>query len=940
VGTWNGLDLLDPATGVFTHFPHDPEDPSSLSENTVYALHIDPEGVLWVGTFGGLNRFDRETSTFTRYLNNPQDPNSLGANPVFAIANDPAGTLWVGTDGGGLNRLDPQTGAFQHFVHDPKASNSLSADSINSIYPDPGGDLWLGTSNGLDRFSPRSGDFQRFSGKDGLPSGAVNRILPDRDGHLWLSTERGLVHFDPQRGEVITYDRSDGLVSDDFERTAGFRDPGGELFFGTDRGLIFFDPAAIKKDAYIPPVYITSLELENKPITPGSGSILEQSILQTQGLALPYTNRILTFEFSALNYRAPEENRYRYMLEGFDPSWTEVGSDRRRVTYTNLDPGNYVFRVTGSNDDGVWNETGASIRVRIIPPWWESNWFRSGSILLAAGLLFTAYRVRVNGVERRNRWLESAVTQRTAELKEANTALQQEIAAHRQAEEDLRISEARYRTIFDATGTAMLISMPDATIELANQKYAQLSGYGKEELEGGVKWTRFLHPEDAERVIGYSQARWQDAASAPRNYEFRFVDREERVRHILATVAVIPGTNRAVASLLEITARKELEVAVERQRDQLAILLAVAQNLVSTVDLDPLLNLILDQLSTVIPYEAAAILGIDHDMVKPLLNRGSQLAWILRELPFSSVKNPILSHLSASRESLYIEDVRTTKTLAHLMDEDLSAWEHFMASYCTWLFLPLIAKGELIGCLVLAHSQSLRFDSSERSLAQGVANQAAIAIDNAHLYQQAQEAAVTSERMRLARDLHDSVAQGLYAIKLYVDASRMALSGGKVDLVSRNLEEIQAAAREATTDLRVLIYQLHPPILSEIGLAAALKNRLEAVETRAGLEVELHEKGNKKLPLEIESDLFRVAQEGLNNVLKHAHASRVIVHLYLEEDLVLLTIQDDGVGFDLQQAENSGGMGLHSLSERVQQFGGSLRIETAPGQGTKLVVEL
>jgi PAS domain S-box-containing protein len=666
VGTWTGLDRLDPATGVFTHLPHDPQDSTSLSDNTVYALHIDPDGVLWVGTFGGLNRFDRETGTFTRYLNDPQDPNSLGANPVFAIANDPSGTLWVGTEGGGLNRLDPQTGTFQRFLHNPKDSNSLSSDSVSGIYPDPAGDLWIGTSTGLNRFSPRSGSFRHYSSKDGLPSGAVNKILPDTQGRLWLSTEHGLVRFDPQSEEVVTYHHPDGLVSDDFERTAGFRNPGGELFFGTNKGLIVFDPAAIKENAYVPPVYITGIELDNQPVAIGPESVLKQSVLQSEAVDLSYLDRVLTFEFSALNYRASQENRYRYMLEGFDTGWNEVGSEKRRVTYTNLDPGVYVFRVLGSNDDGVWNETGDSIRLRIIPPWWESGWFYLGLIVLVAGLTFTTYRVRINSIERRNQWLESAVTERTVQLKETNLLLQEEIAAHRQAEEELRVSEARYRTIFDTTGTAMVISTPDTMMRLANQMYAQLSGYPKEELEGGLKWTKFLHPEDADRVIGYSELRWQDPARVPREYEFRFVDREGMVRHILATAALIPGTNSVVASLLEITARKELELSLERQRDQLAILLAISQNLVSTLDLDPLLGLILDQLSTVIPYEAAAILGIDRGLVEPLLTRGPQLAGILKDLHFDSTDNPILKLLAASGETLYIEEARASENLDNL----------------------------------------------------------------------------------------------------------------------------------------------------------------------------------------------------------------------------------------------------------------------------------
>jgi signal transduction histidine kinase len=261
-----------------------------------------------------------------------------------------------------------------------------------------------------------------------------------------------------------------------------------------------------------------------------------------------------------------------------------------------------------------------------------------------------------------------------------------------------------------------------------------------------------------------------------------------------------------------------------------------------------------------------------------------------------------------------------------------------MAAYSTWLFIPLIFKGELIGSLVLTHPQPDRFDSTAQSLAQGVANQAAIAIVNARLFQQAQEAAVTTERLRLARDLHDSVTQALYTIQLFSEASRMAYLAGKADVVLQNLNEIQTIARDGTTDLRVLIYELHPPILSEIGLAAALKNRIEAVELRAGIEVELLVEGNRELPPDVETDLFRIAQEVLTNVLKHAQASRIKVQLSLAADLVQLIIQDDGMGFDLD--EPGKGLGLHSVRERVQRMGGSMRIETAPGQGTKVVVEL
>jgi signal transduction histidine kinase len=271
----------------------------------------------------------------------------------------------------------------------------------------------------------------------------------------------------------------------------------------------------------------------------------------------------------------------------------------------------------------------------------------------------------------------------------------------------------------------------------------------------------------------------------------------------------------------------------------------------------------------------------------------------------------------------------------------MDGWRHSLAAYRTWLYLPLIVKAELIGCLVLVHSQPGYFDSTTRALAQGVANQAAIAMENARLYRQAQEAAVTSERMRLARDLHDSVAQAIYTIKLYSEASFMAYHAGKVDQIIENLNEIQAAARDATTDLRVLIYELHPPILTEIGLAAALENRLEAVEARVGIQVELDVEGDRKLPQNVETELFRVAQEALTNALKHAQANQIKVHLFLDENRVQLVIQDNGIGFDFQEVEaRSQGVGLGSQRERIQRIGGTLRLETAPGQGTKLIVEL
>ena len=207
------------------------------------------------------------------------------------------------------------------------------------------------------------------------------------------------------------------------------------------------------------------------------------------------------------------------------------------------------------------------------------------------------------------------------------------------------------------------------------------------------------------------------------------------------------------------------------------------------------------------------------------------------------------------------------------------------------------------------------------------------------LEQQAREQAVAAERGRLAQELHDSVTQALYSVTLYAEATRMAMSVGKQDVAAENLQELHKLAREAMIDMRMLIFELHPPVVEEEGLVAALQARLAAVESRAGLQTEIHVEGERRLPLPVAGELFWIALEAFNNVIKHAHAQKVIVALQFDDQRVSLEITDDGVGFDPAMTGESGGMGLQGMGERVQRIGGELEIVSAPGQGTRLRVD-
>ena len=255
------------------------------------------------------------------------------------------------------------------------------------------------------------------------------------------------------------------------------------------------------------------------------------------------------------------------------------------------------------------------------------------------------------------------------------------------------------------------------------------------------------------------------------------------------------------------------------------------------------------------------------------------------------------------------------------------------------LAVPLQAEGAAIGALNVANKPG-GFTESDARILSRLADVAAIAIENARLRQAAEQAAIAEGREWLARELHDSVTQALYSVTLYAEATRLALLADKQDVAAENLHELQAMAREALFDIRLLIFELHPPILEGQGLAAALRIRLSAVENRAGLQARIQVDGERRLPISVEEDLYRIALEALNNVVKHAKAQHVTVHLQLGQECVVLRVADDGIGYDVEAARGSGGMGLGGMEERAQRIGGTLEILSAPGQGTTLKLEV
>ena len=419
----SGLSRFDAASETFLHYRHDPADPTSLSRDYVRALFEDHAGRLWIGTQGGgLNRLDPATDAFVHYRHDPANPAGLSHDSVVALREDSHRALWIGTYGGGLNRFDPETGVFTSYRHDPNDPASLGHDAVSSIHEDPAGRLWIGTyGGGLNRFDPETRSFSAYNERNSPMTNAVLGILADARGRLWLSTNRGLTRFDPASQQWTSYDVRDGLQDVEFNPGAFARSPDGEMLFGGNSGFNAFYPETFTDNAFVPPVALTSFTVFGQEIE------AERSTSHLQEIELSHEDNFFSIEFAALSYRRPEKNRYLYQLQGLDEDWIDAGS-RRFASYTKVPPGDYLFRVQGSNNDGLWNAEGASLRIVIEPPFWKTPAFYLFEAVLASSLLLAAFLLQRQRLERRQ-----AVALQALDLRRK----QEELAASEQWAEEL-----------------------------------------------------------------------------------------------------------------------------------------------------------------------------------------------------------------------------------------------------------------------------------------------------------------------------------------------------------------------------------------------------------------------------------------------------------------------------------------------------------------------
>jgi len=394
----------------------------------VYCILETSDGRFWIGTGNGIYILDTETRETTIIRDDSDGPLTISRNLVYSLLEDSHGEIWIAASNG-LDRYDPSTKLMTHYANDPGSANSLCDNYTISLCEDREGHIWIGTSVGISRFNKSDSSFTNFSTEDGLPSNIIYNIIEDDNGHLWFATGMGLAMLNPDPASDDAFMVVDELLGREFNIKAVHKSEQGELFFGTMDGLISFHPDSLTDNKFIPPVAITSFEKENN-------GIRQELNVYADEIDLSHKDYSFTIEFSALDYTNPSKNRYSYKMEGISDHWIEIGT-RRFVPFTNLPQGRYAFHVRGTNNDGVWNQEGASIQITIHPPWWRSKYAYAGYALALIVLIILIIRLREQRLVREKKVLEEGIRERTTEIARKNVFLEEQKEEIETANEEL-----------------------------------------------------------------------------------------------------------------------------------------------------------------------------------------------------------------------------------------------------------------------------------------------------------------------------------------------------------------------------------------------------------------------------------------------------------------------------------------------------------------------
>ena len=922
IATRDGLDRLSVAGGRFIHYKNDPTFPQSLSNNHVMSIYEDRGGILWFGNDGGgINKYDRQRDRFEYFRSIPNNPNSLSDNLVFSIFVDSDGYIWVGTLGGGLDRITESTNQVIHYRYDPQKTNGILSNEVYGIREDQDGMLWIATGNGLERFDRANLTFTHFQWNvedpGSLGSNRVYTVYVDSLNDVWVGNASGLDRYNRETNSFIHYTPKVGdktSISGTGVNTI-MEDGEGNLWVGTfDNGLnklnretgtftqYHFDP---KDKSSLSNESILSIHKDQ------NGRIWIGTLGGGLNLYHPETE---TFTYYIEKDGLPNGVVYGILEDAQGNLWlsTNYGISR-------FDPETKTFRNFDAQD-GL-----------------QSNEFNSGAY--AQGPDGEFYFGGINGM---TVFQPSSITDNPYTPQVTLTSLTQDdqpimIASSVETAQNITL---RYpQNSFEFEFAALSYNQP------SKNKYAYILQdfdtdwhYIGSKRDGrytnlpGGKYTLLLKAANSDNVWNEVPIRINVTVIPPFWQTVWFQVLMVMTGLVLVAVGFrlrtksIQDRNRELERVV-----RERTSALEKRNQEVQALYEADEKILRNVSLNQVFQTLVDVAVETLHADRSVVFAWDETKSKilPRVSHGFS-SETLKVFHFAKGEGLVGEVFSTGKPAIfrYMEpNSFRPEVRAAILAEGIRSFVH----------LPIVVDHKVVGVFNVGFTTPNLIGDDTMRLFSALTHRASISIANMELFEQTKDLAVMEERNRLARDLHDSAKQKAFAALAQLGTARGILNGNG-NSATLHLSEAENLVSDVIQELTFLVQEIYPIALQEKGLSTILREHIYEWENRNDMKVQLITRNERRLSLDVEQALYRVSQETLANVARHSHANRVDISLVYNPDSVQLSISDDGQGFDINQ--KSHGMGLRSIRERISSIRGTVQVQSAPGHGTRVLVQV
>jgi ligand-binding sensor domain-containing protein/signal transduction histidine kinase len=969
IGTSNGLNLYDPEARNFIRFKNVRDDSASLSGNMVYALFTDRSSSLWVGTNAGLDRYDPLENTFIRHQYQPNVPNSLSNNEVQTIYEDASGVLWIGTYGGGLNKYNRQQDRYAYFRHNPDDPSSLSSNFIFSILADARNDIWVGTfDSGLNLFSPRLEKFTRYlhnpNNPESISNDSIITMYSDSQGVMWIGTGSALDRYNRATNTFSHYQPEDSDENDpsQFSVFAIHEDFTGMFWIGSNHGLMNFDRYTKEFSDYQTtgedPHYFSNaqvnaiLEDENKNLWLGTYDDGVQRIqLETGEVTFYRHNPTDTSTLSANSILCIYEDSSGTLWFGthgggfsrYNPQTDDFTNFTENEGLSN----NVVYGILEDDTQNLWLSTNFGLS-RFDPVDQTFRRFTSSDGLQSNEFNQNSYAKDRNGVmyfggiNGLNIFMPQEITDNPFTPKIALTSITIDgipVEEEKTTEylDTITLTWPQDSFEFEFTSFSyeqprknqyayMLEGMDTDWINIANQRNGRYTN-----LSGGT-YTLHLRGSNSDGVWSEEKQSIQVIVVPPFWETWWFLSLLVAAFGVSVAgglrwrVKSIENQNRELERLV-----KNRTADLEKRTGEIEALYHADEKILRSVTLNQIFQTLVDVSVSILKADRSLVFiwNDEKRKVVPHVSRGFRpeslpVMWYERDEGMIGIAmntgNPVI--VSDINPAELRDDIR-----AMIENEGIQSFAHF----------PIVVDERVVAVFNVGYTRPNALTKDSIRLFTALVNRASMSIANMELFEQTRDLAVMEERNRLARDLHDSAKQ-----KAFAALAQLGTVNGMAKAIPSDayphLSEAETLVYEVIQELNFLIQEIYPIALQEKGLPTVLREYVFEWENRNDAMVNLNIQNERELPLEMEQAVYRVIQEALANVSRHSKATRVDISLVYNSDLLQVSMADDGCGFDIDQKAR--GLGFRSMRERISSVRGTFQVQSAPGQGTRIIVQI